>query len=166
MHPWQELWTTTLQLQHHLWTLSLLMQDHLGQSHQTQQLTHPGVVWINLLHLDTTHKKPGTNFHGGTRISGWWQLPVHLASGMHWLDCVSVSMLYLACKPFSREVQCEYTLPIPWCVSQALLSFGIEGNSFNVISMVDLWMVGEGTNDYLAQVQLPHCEINSNTVSP
>ena len=67
----------------------------------------PRVVWINLLHLDMAHKKTRTNFHGGTGISVCWQPPVHLASGMHWLDCVTVSMLYLACTLFSGEVQCE-----------------------------------------------------------
>ena len=145
MHPWQELRTTTLQPAnlHHLWTVSLLIQDHLGQSHQQQQVTHPRVVWINLFHLDVAYEKPRTDFHGGTGISVCWQLPVHPASGMHCLDFVSVSMLFLACTPFSGEVQCEYTLLIPSCVCQALLSFGIDGNSFNVISMVDLWMVGE-----------------------
>ena len=135
---------TTLQLQHHLWTVSLLMQDCLGWLHQEQQVTDPRAVWINLLHLDVAHKKPRNDFHGGTRIWVCWQLPVCLASGMHWLDCVSVSMLYLACTLFSGEVQCEYTLLIPSHVCQALLSFGIEGNSFNVIFMMDLWMVGSG----------------------
>ena len=57
-HPWQELRITTLQLQCHLWTVSLLMQDHLGWSHQAQQVAHPMVVWINLLHLDLAHKNP------------------------------------------------------------------------------------------------------------
>ena len=42
------------------------------------------------------------------------------------------------------------TLPVPSCVCQVLLSFGIEGNTFNVICMVDLWMVGQWTKDYLA----------------
>ena len=110
MHPWQELKTPTPQLQCHLWIVSLLMQGDLGWSHQTQQVTHPRVVQINLLHL---HKQPRNNSHGGTRILVCWQLPVHLASQMHWLVCVSVSMLYPACTPFSGEVQCEHTLLIP-----------------------------------------------------
>ena len=54
----------------------------------------------------------------------------------------------------------------PSCLCRALLSFGIEGNSFNLFPTVDLWMVGEWTKGYLAHVQLPHCEINSKTVSP
>ena len=39
--------------------------------------------------------------------------------------------------------------------------FGIEGNSFNVVSVVDFWMVGEWTKDYLSQIQLPHQRKNS-----
>ena len=69
-------------------------------SHQVQQATHPRVVWIHLLHLDAAHKKPGTNSCGGTRILVCYQIPVHLASGMYWLVCVSVSMSYPACTPF------------------------------------------------------------------
>ena len=83
------------------------MQDHLGWSHQVQQVTHPRVVWINLLHFDAVCGKPGTDFHGGTGISVCWQIPVHLASGMHGLVCVSVYMLYSVCTLFPGEVQCE-----------------------------------------------------------
>ena len=57
-----------------------------------------------------------------------------------------------------EEYSVDNTLLAPSCVCQALLSFGIEGNSFNVFSTVDLWMVGEWTKGYLACVQLPHCE--------
>ena len=108
MHSWQKLRITTLQIQHHLWTVSLLMQDHLGQSHQVQQITHPRVVWISPLPLDAGCGKPGTNFHGGIRISVCWQIPVHPASCMHGLVCVSVSMSYFVCTPLFREVQCEW----------------------------------------------------------
>ena len=41
------------------------------------------------------------------------------------------------------------TLLVPSCVYQALLSFSIEVDYFNVISMVDLWMVGEWMKGYL-----------------
>ena len=92
------------------------MQDHLGWSHQEQQVALPRVVQINLLHLDVAHKKPRTNFHGGTGILICWQLPVCLTSGMHWLDCASVSMLYLACTPFSGEVQYEDTTYTIMCL--------------------------------------------------
>ena len=68
MHPWQELRIPTLQLQCHLYIVSLLMQDCLGWLHQVQQVTQPRVVQISLLHLDVAPIKPGTNFHGGTRI--------------------------------------------------------------------------------------------------
>ena len=70
----------------------------------------PRVVQINLVHLDTAHEQPRTDFHGGTGISVCWQIPVCLASGMHWSVCVSVSMSYPVCTPFSGEVQCEHTL--------------------------------------------------------
>ena len=56
MHPWQELRIPTLQLQHHLWTVSLLMQDDQEWSHQMQQVTHPRVVQIILLHSDMAQK--------------------------------------------------------------------------------------------------------------
>ena len=104
MHQWQELRTTTLQLQCYLWTVNLLMWDHLGWSHHAQQITHPRVVWISLLHLDAVYGKPRTNFHGGTGISVCRQVPVHLASGMHGLVCVSVSMPCSVCTPFSGGV--------------------------------------------------------------
>ena len=113
MHPWQELKTQTPQLQHHLWIVSLLMQSHLGWSHQMQQLTHPRVVWINLLYLYVAHEQLRTDSHGGTRILVCWQTIVLLASGMHWLVCVFLCMLYPVCMPFSGEVQCEHTLLIP-----------------------------------------------------
>ena len=103
MHPWQELRVTALQLQCHLWTVCMLMQDHLGQSHQVQQVTHPRVVWISLLCLDAVCRKPRTTFHGGTRISACRQIPVCLASGMHELVCVSVSISYSVCSPFLEE---------------------------------------------------------------
>ena len=35
------------------------MQDHLEWSHQAQQVAHPRVVQINLLHLDAAHEQPG-----------------------------------------------------------------------------------------------------------
>ena len=111
--PVQELKTPTPQLQCHLWIVGLLMKGCLGWSHQAQQVTHPRVVWINLLCLDMVCKQPGSNCHGGTRILVCWQIPLCLASWMHWLVCVPVSMLYPVCTPFSGEVQCEYTLLIP-----------------------------------------------------
>ena len=104
---WQELKITTLQLQCHLWTVCLLMQDCLGWSHQAQQVTHPRVVQISLPHLGAVCGKPGTNFHGGTRILVCWQISVHPASGMHGLVCVYDSMSHSICTPFSGRVQCE-----------------------------------------------------------
>ena len=85
---------TILQLQHHQWTVSLLMQDHLGWSYQVQQITHPSVVWISLLHLDIVCGKPRTNFDEGTRILVCRQIPVNLAPRMHGSVCVSASMSY------------------------------------------------------------------------
>ena len=79
-----------------------------GWSHQAQQVTHPRVVWINLLHLDMAPKKPGTNSHGGTRILVYRQIPGHPTSGMHGL----VFMSYQVCTMLSGEIQCECTLLI------------------------------------------------------
>ena len=91
-HPWQELRKPILQLQCHLWIVSLLMQDHLGWSHQVQQVMHPRVVWINLLHLDAAPEKPRTDFHGGTRILVYKQIPGHLMSVMHGLVLMQSSL--------------------------------------------------------------------------
>ena len=126
MHPWQELRTTTLQLQCHLWTVSLLMQDHLGWSHQAQQVANPRVVWINLLHLDTACKPPRTDSHGGTRILVCWQIPVCPASGMHLSACVSLRVISCLTS-FSGEVQCEHTLPSPSNVCQVPPIFALRG---------------------------------------
>ena len=52
INPWPELGMPPLQHQCHLWIVCLLMQDHLGWSHQAQQVPHPRVVQIHLLHLD------------------------------------------------------------------------------------------------------------------
>ena len=106
-HLWQELRITTPQFQCYLWTVSLLMQYHLGWSNQVQQVTHPMVVWISLLHLDTVCRKPRADFHGGTRISVYRQITVNPTSGMPGLVCVSASMSYSVCTPFSGRVQCE-----------------------------------------------------------
>ena len=34
-----------------------------GWSHQVQQVPHPGVVQINLLHLNVAHEPPRTDSH-------------------------------------------------------------------------------------------------------
>ena len=152
MNLWQELRITMLQLQCHLWIVSLLIQDHLGWSHQAQQIAHPRVVWISLLHLDAVCGKPRTDFHGDTRISVCRWIPVHLAPGMHGLVCVSASMSYLPVHCFLEEYSMKNTVLISSCVCQALLSFSIEGNSFDAISVVDMWMVGKLVRGYLTQV--------------
>ena len=121
------------------------------------EVTHPRVIWINLLHLDIPWRYQNFGLLAATSPSSIWDALVGQCICLHVIACLI---------PFSGEEQCEYTLLVPPHVCQALLSFGIEGNSFNVISMVDLWMVGQWTKDYLAQAQLAHCEINSNTVSP
>ena len=161
MNLWQELRITMLQLQCHLWIVSLLMEDHLGWSHQAQQVACPRVVWISLLTLDAVCSKPGTDFHGGTRILVYRQIPYHPISWMHGLFCVSVSMSYCVCIPFLEEYSVTNTVLVSSCVCQALHSFRIEGNSFNAISVVDLWMVGKWVRGYLTQVQLPHHEDQS-----
>ena len=70
---------------------------------------------------------------------------------------------------FLEEYSVNNTVLVLPCVCQAPLSFGIEGNSFNAISEVDVWMVGEWIKGYFACVQLPHCEIkfqNSIPIEP
>ena len=54
--------------EHHLWIVSLLMLDHLGWTHQAQQVAHPRVVQISLLHPDVAPEQSATDFHGGTGI--------------------------------------------------------------------------------------------------
>ena len=157
-NPWQELRITTHQLQHHQWTVSLLMQDHLGWSYQVLQITHPRVVWISLLHLDVVCGKPRTKFHGGIQVSVCSWIPVHLAPQMHGSVCVSASMSYLPVHHFLEEYSVNNTVLVSSCTCQALLSFSIEGNSFNVIPVVDLWMMGEWARGCLTQAQLPHPE--------
>ena len=123
MHPWQELKTLIPQLQCYLWIVSLLMQGHLEQSHQVQQVTHPRVVLVNLLHLDAACELPGTNSHGGTRTLVCKQIPSCQASGMQGLAFMS----YQACTMLSEEVQCKYTLLIPSHVCQAPLILAFRG---------------------------------------
>ena len=72
-------------------------------------------------------QKPRSNSCGGTGILVCWQLPAHLASGMDWLVCASVSMSYPACTPFSGKVHCEYTLLIPSHVCQTPLILALKG---------------------------------------
>ena len=90
-------------------------------------------------------------------FAGRYQSIWHLGC-MNWSVCLS-PCLTLSVHHFLEGYSVNNTLLILPCVCQALLSSGIEGNSFNVISTVDLWMVGEWTKGYLAQSQLPHCEI-------
>ena len=140
MHPWQELRTTILQLQCHLWIVTLPLQDCLGQSHQVHQVTHPRVVQINLLHLDTAPKKLRIDFHGGTRILVYKHVPGHPTSGMHGL----VFMPYLVCTMLSGEVQYEHTLQLPSNVCQAPLILALSG----ILSMLSLqWILDGGEVD-------------------
>ena len=61
----------------------LQLQCHL------QVIAHK-IVQINLLLLDVALKPPGINFLGGIETLGCQQTPDQLASGMHWLICMSV----------------------------------------------------------------------------
>ena len=72
-----------------------------------------------------------------TTVLVFWQIPVHPASEMHWLLCVSVFMSYPACTPFSGKVQCEYTLCIPTHVCKAPLILVLWG----IPSMWSLWWI-------------------------
>ena len=134
---WLELGIPPLQLPHHLWTVCLLMQDHLGWSHQAQQVAHPRVVWINLLHLDMALEPPRTNFHGGTGILVCRQVLDQPASRIHELACVSVCILYFACTPFSGRVQYETHSTCTIICLPSTTCFSIQGNSLNVTSEVD-----------------------------
>ena len=104
-------------------------------------------------------QKPGTDSHGGTGILVCKQVSGCPASGMHGL----VFMPYQVCTMLSGEVQCEYLLLIT-CL-QSTTHLGIEGNFFNVVSVVDFWMVQEWTKDYLAHVQLPHQKRKKSKIS-
>ena len=84
--------------------------------------------------------------HAGTRPPNVWDA----WAGLHAISSQN--------NAFWGSTVWNHTLLLPSCVCQALLSFGIEGNSFPVVSMVDLWIVGEWTKDYLAQAQLLHCK--------
>ena len=102
---------TTLCLQFHLWTVSLLMQDCLRQSHQVQQITHPRIVWINLLHVDAVYKnlKPTSVEVPEFQFAGRYQSIQHLGcmdwsvylsscyilSVHHFLEKYSVNTLYV-----------------------------------------------------------------------
>ena len=90
-------------------------------------------------------------------LAGRYQSIWHLGC-MNWpVHLPPCHILSVHC--FLEENSVDNTLLAPSCVCQTLLSFGIEGNSFNVFSTVDLWMVGEWTKGYLAHAQLPQCEI-------
>ena len=80
------------QPQCHKQTVSPLTQSHPGWPCQMQWTTYLRVVQTNLLHSDMAHMQHRTNFHGGTRISHYWQIPVCLALWMHGLVCVFVSI--------------------------------------------------------------------------
>ena len=49
----------------------------------------PGVVQIDLPHLDTAPEPPGTNSHGDTKILVYKSVPGHLMSGMSGLASMS-----------------------------------------------------------------------------
>ena len=126
--------------------------DHFGQSLQVQQVTHPQGSPDQPASLRCGTPKPGTDFHGGTRILVYRQVPGHPTSGMHGL----VFMPYLVYTTLSGDVQCELHSTVTIECLPSTTHFGIEGNSLNVVSMVDFWVVGEWTKGYLAQAHLPH----------
>ena len=84
--------------------------------------------------------------------------------------CVDWSVYLLLCHilsvyHFLEEYSVNNTVLVSSCVCQVLLSFSIEGNSSNAISVVDLWMVGMWVRGYLTQVQLPyHGDQSQNSV--
>ena len=112
--------------------MHLLGQDHLGWSHQAWQITHPRAVQINLLHLDTALKPPGTNFHGGIEILVCWPILDRLASGMHRLAGVSAYILCFVCIPFSGGIQCRAHFTGNTICLPSMTHFSIQGNSLNV----------------------------------
>ena len=110
-----------------------------GQSHQAWPVAHPGVVQINLLHLDMAPKPPGTNFHGGIEILICWQILDQLAAGMHRLACVSVYISCFVCIPFSGEVHCKTCPTCNIICLPSMIHFSIQGNSLKITSKVDSW---------------------------
>ena len=151
MNPWQELRITTYQPQHQ----PMDSEPADARPSGMQQVTHPRVVWISLLHLDAVCGNPGLTSMEVLEFwfaGRYWSIQ-HLDA---WIVCISASMSYSVCIPFLEEYSVNNTLLVPSCVCQALLHFSIEGNSFSVISMVDLWMVGDWARGYLTQAQLVH----------
>ena len=82
-----------------------------------------------------------------TSLSGIWDALVGLCICLHVISC-----LYTICWGSTVWILSTYTITCLWSTTY----FCIEGSSFNVVFMVDFWMVGECTKDYLTQVQLPH----------
>ena len=83
-----------------------------------------------------------------TSPSSIWDALVSLCIGLHIISC-----LYTNFWGSTAWIHSTYTIT---CLPSTI-QFWYWGNSFNVISIADLWMVGEWTKDYLAQVQLSHC---------
>ena len=81
-------------------------------------------------------------------FAGRYQFIQHLGC-MDWPVYLSPCHI-LSVHCFLEKYSMNNTLLVPLHVCQALLSFGFEGNSFSVITMVDLWMVGEWTKGYMA----------------
>ena len=91
------------------------------------------------------------------QFTGRYQSIQHLGC-MNWSVCLPPYHI-LSVHHFLEEYSADNTLFAPSCVCQTLLSFDIEGNSFNVLSTVDHCIEGEWTKGYLSCAQLPHCEI-------
>ena len=106
----------------------------------------------------TSMEVPGFQFAG--RHQSIWHLGC-----MNWSVYLSPCHI-LSVHHFLEEYSVDNTLHVPSSVCQALPSFGLEGNSFNVFSTVDLWMVVGWTKGYLACVQLPHCEVKFQNTIP
>ena len=81
-------------------------------------------------------------------FTGRYQSIQHLGC-MDWSSCLPPCH-NLSIHHFLEEYSVKNTLLVPSCVCHALLSLSIEGNSFNVTTMVDLWMgveVGQRLSD-------------------
>ena len=81
-----------------------------------------------------------------TSPPGIWDAWVGLCICLHVISCLFTVL-------WESTVWTHFSYSVPCLLSTT--HFGIEGNSINVVSIVDFWM-GEWTKEYLVWVQLPH----------
>ena len=143
-------------LQCHLRVMHLFRQNHLGWSPQAQQVAHQKIVQIDLLHLATALKPPGTNFLGDIEI--WFSRQCwtdwHLGC-MAWSMYQSVYGVFSMYHAFWKEYSATCTLLTTSSVCQAWLTSASRGKPLMKLLR---WIPGQGrewTEGHLAQLQLP-----------